>query len=235
MYLSKKVIPVLFKFQKMKNLIVSVEGNVGSGKSSLLNYFQQFSSVVETIQEPVETWRNVGGHNMLKLFYENQEKYAFAFQSLVQLTRLDIHTRSSTTPVKMIERSLQNNRYCFVENSHKNKAIGDVEYNLLSTWYDWMEDHMNIKLDLIVYLRSSPEVAMKRIYQRGRPEEQTIPMTYIQQIHDVYEKWLVEGQAKLPLPPVVTLDANLPHEEIISEYERCKKFIIEMVNCSHSV
>ncbi len=61
-------------------------------------------------QEPVSKWCNVDGHNLLDLLYKNPQKWSFAFQSMVQLARLNIVTESSNSRVKMIERSLQNNR-----------------------------------------------------------------------------------------------------------------------------
>lgn len=61
-------------------------------------------------QEPVELWRNLEGHNLLEKLYEDPQRWSFLFQSYVQLTRLNIHLQHTTNPVKMIERSLQNNR-----------------------------------------------------------------------------------------------------------------------------
>ena len=43
---------------------VAVEGNIGSGKSTFLQYFRE-SENVEIASEPVEMWKNVRGHNTL--------------------------------------------------------------------------------------------------------------------------------------------------------------------------
>jgi deoxynucleoside kinase len=45
---------------------VSVEGNIGAGKSTLIEYFNSFSGI-ETYREPIEWWRNVNGNNLLEL------------------------------------------------------------------------------------------------------------------------------------------------------------------------
>ena len=43
---------------------VFIEGNIGSGKTTYLNYFNKYDEVsLQT--EPVEKWRNVGGVNIL--------------------------------------------------------------------------------------------------------------------------------------------------------------------------
>jgi len=47
-----------------KPYTVLVEGNIGSGKTSFLNYFSQFKDV-ETLAEPVDKWRNFKGFNLL--------------------------------------------------------------------------------------------------------------------------------------------------------------------------
>ena len=61
-------------------------------------------------QEPVPRWCDVDGHNLLSLLYQDPQKWSFSFQSMVQLTRLQIMTRPPQGRVKLIERSLQNNR-----------------------------------------------------------------------------------------------------------------------------
>ena len=43
---------------------MAVEGNIGSGKSTFLQYFRE-SENVEIATEPVDLWKNVRGHNTL--------------------------------------------------------------------------------------------------------------------------------------------------------------------------
>lgn len=43
---------------------VFIEGNIGSGKTTFLNYFKKYDEVcLQT--EPVEKWRDLGGVNLL--------------------------------------------------------------------------------------------------------------------------------------------------------------------------
>jgi septin family protein len=41
---------------------IFVEGNIGSGKTTFMNYFA--NADVQILSEPVEMWRNVEGHNL---------------------------------------------------------------------------------------------------------------------------------------------------------------------------
>lgn len=45
-------------------LLVSVEGNIGSGKSTFLSYCS-IKSVYEVCPEPIEKWQDVKGVNLL--------------------------------------------------------------------------------------------------------------------------------------------------------------------------
>lgn len=213
------------KFQRP--FVVSVEGNIGSGKSSFLNYFQSYPGV-KTFSEPVADWCDVGGHNLLALLYQNPEKWSFAFQSTVQLSRLNIILQPTNANVKMIERSLQNNRFCFLEIGKQMGALSPPEYAVLTKWYEWLEQKADIGLDLIVYLRTKPEVAHERMAKRQRPEEKEIPLSYIHLVHDCYETWLVgDGQAKAQsLAPVLILDANRPLDEIFKVCEENRDKIL---------
>lgn len=50
-----------------KPFTVFVEGNIGSGKTSFLSYFNDLHSVVYS--EPTDIWRNIRGHNVLVIIF----------------------------------------------------------------------------------------------------------------------------------------------------------------------
>lgn len=63
-----------------------------------------------SLQEPIETWRDLNGHNLLHLTYSDPQRWNFAFQHNVQLSRLNLQSKTTNKDVQMFERSLQNNR-----------------------------------------------------------------------------------------------------------------------------
>ena len=107
-------------------------------------------------------------------------RWSFQFQSYVQLTRLQLLKKPSNCSVKIIERSIQNNRYCFLENAKKEGSLCGAELEVLVSWYDWLNSNIGVPLDLIVYLKTSPEVAYQRLKARGRKEEAGVPMEFIE-------------------------------------------------------
>lgn len=85
--------------------------------------------------------------------YSNPSRYAFLFQSYVQLTMLQLHTYKTPLPYKVMERSVYSAR-CFIENMNRTKTLRDVEVMILEDWYDWCIKCANIETDLIgnIYL-----------------------------------------------------------------------------------
>ncbi|XP_057379413.1 deoxynucleoside kinase-like [Daphnia carinata] len=214
---SGGTIPLFKNMDKQcKPFTVVVEGNIGSGKTTLLNYFSKFTDV-EVLQEPVEKWRDVQGHNLLGLLYDDPSRWCLTFQTHVQLTMLDHHTKETSSKVKLMERSIYSGRYCFVENLHQSKLMEPAEYSVISEWFKWITTNIDVGVDLIVYLRTDPEVVHKRILQRARKEEKTVPLSYIVDLHEIHEKWL-HDKISHPVPaPVLEIDANVDLAEMLEQ------------------
>lgn len=199
---------------------VCIEGNIGSGKTTFLSHFKQYNNAT-VLQEPVELWRNVAGTNLLELMYKDPSRYAFLFQSYVQLTMLQLHTCKTHTPYKIMERSVFSARL-FIENMKRKMMLHDVEVVVLEEWYDWCIKSANIETDLIVYLRTSPEIVHQRMRIRARKEENAVSLEYLKQIHEVHDEWLLY-QTLFSLPaPVIILDGNKTIEEMVQEFNKCK-------------
>jgi deoxyadenosine/deoxycytidine kinase len=200
-----------------KPFVVSVEGNIGSGKSTMLKHFDRMTDV-ELLPEPVDEWCNLRGHNLLSKLYEDPARWSFQFQSYIQLTRLKLLRSDTTKKVKILERSIQNNRFCFLELAKREGTLSDPELSVLYSWYDWLGDSMGLDLDLIVYLRTCPKVAYERMQTRGREEESGAPYKYLENLHQVYEDWLIhQSFGKLDVP-VLVLDADKDLDGMLEMY-----------------
>jgi len=209
---------------------VLVEGNIGCGKTTFLQHFSQFGHV-DVLKEPVDRWRDVNGHNLLQLMYEDPERWAMPFQSYVQLTMLDHHLQNTEgKPVKLMERSIFSARYCFVENMHKSGKMLGSEFEVLNEWFKFAvsESGLDINVDLIIYLKTSPEKALERVKMRNRGEETTIPLDYLSDLHNLHEDWLVHK--KFPLPaPVLVIDADKDMHEMQGIYTKYEEDIFGKV------
>lgn len=150
------------------------------------------------------------------------------FQNYVTLTILKLHLLKTNKPIKLMERSMFSSRYCFVEKMLSNGMLHQGMYNILQEWYEFIHEQHKIQCDLIVYLRTSPEVAYERIKKRARDEESCVPFEYLKDLHDLHEKWLIHGQFYRP-GQVLVLDANLDLENITEEYVRSELSILKPI------
>ena len=99
--------------KQTNNYKVVIEGNIGCGKSTLLSQFENVSNV-QVLTEPVTKWQNLSGCNLLKSLYEDPKRWAFQFQSYVQLTRLQLWLDIDQKPFteRVIRMSLLRNSIC---------------------------------------------------------------------------------------------------------------------------
>ena len=82
--------------------------------------------------------------------------------------------------------------------------MSDIEWKIYNKWFDWMVQKYKEIFDrsYIIYLATNPETAIKRISKRGREEETTITLDYINMLNKKHEEWLGEEKN------VYNIDAN---------------------------
>ena len=73
-------------------LIISIDGNIGSGKSTLIDNLKKhfLNEDVIFLEEPINEWNKIKDENnktILEKYYENINKYAFCFQMMTFITR----------------------------------------------------------------------------------------------------------------------------------------------------
>ncbi|XP_052760128.1 thymidine kinase 2, mitochondrial-like [Mya arenaria] len=210
-----------------KPFTVAVEGNIGSGKSTCLEYFHK-QKEVEVVPEPVFKWKDVKGYNTLELMYKDASRWSLAFQSYVQLTMAEVHRKETTCPVKMIERSLYSARYCFVENLYKGGLMPEIDYAILSEWYDWIQENEDMHIDLIVYLQASSPTCQSRIKKRNRHEEQAVPIEYLDSLNSLHEDWLIK-QSKFKTPcPVLIINTDCGMDDMYRKFELHRDEILQI-------
>lgn len=81
--------------------------------------------------------------------YKDPSKWGMTFQSYVSLTMLEMHQRSTPTPVKLMERSMFSARYCFVEHMMRSGILHPAEFAVLDEWFRFMTNQIHIDADLI--------------------------------------------------------------------------------------
>lgn len=181
-----------------------VEGNISSGKTTLLEKLNE-NEQFEVIREPVNMWLNTkgsDGKNLLQEFYEEPERYAYLFQTMVFKTRLESLDHPQTKSMRFSERSIWTDRYVFGRSCINSNKMNTLETNCYHFWFNWLEDKFWKKPDGIIYLRTSPEKCMDRMKERARNEESCVPLEYLKELHDYHENWL----SKWTATPILIVD-----------------------------
>lgn len=199
----------------MTKVYISIQGNIGSGKSTLvkaLNDKYGNNKRVCFLQEPVNVWdtiTDVNGKTILELYYKDQKKYAFSFQMMAYISRLSSLRKviSEGYDIIIAERSLETDKNVFAQMIYDDKNISEIEFNIYLKWFEEFQD--NIPEEKIVYLRTNPKTAYERIIQRGRIGE-NIPFEYIEKCHDYHENWLFNNKSRTKN---IVLDANVDHNK----------------------
>ncbi|XP_051500914.1 thymidine kinase 2, mitochondrial-like isoform X1 [Myxocyprinus asiaticus] len=212
------------------NITIWIEGNIASGKTTCLEYFGKTSDI-EVLTEPVSKWRNVQGCNPLGLMYQDPTRWGLTLQTYVQLTMLDRHVTPMSAPVRMLERSIYSAKYIFVENLYKSGTMPEVDFAVLSEWFEWIIKNITIPVDLIVYLQTSPQTCYERLKQRCREEEKVIPLEYLESIHSLYEDWLIHQKSFEVPAPVLVIPADHDLKKMLHQYEENREKIL-MAHCS---
>jgi len=188
--------------------IISIEGNIGSGKSTFVRYCKDNLPEINGykivfVDEPVELWEQIkdkNEKNMIEKFYENQEKYSFSFQILAFTSRL-IYLKNAinkaTSEIKnneklkiciITERSLYTDCFVFAEMLKNSNKIEDVCYQIYLQMFN--EFSKDFPLNAVIYINTTPEKCYERINKRNRHGEENIHLNYLIECHEMHEEYI---------------------------------------------
>lgn len=179
--------------------LVSFDGDIGSGKSTMMKkaeeYYKNNANVIFA-EEPVRKWnqiRDKNGTEMLKLFYQDQEKHAFKFQIMAFVSRLAglreiVNANKGKNIVIITERSLYTDKEIFAKMLYDQGKMSDVEHQIYLTLFD--EFASEFEVNKVVYIRTDPAKCHERIHIRAREGEELIPLAYLEECHRYHEAFL---------------------------------------------
>uniref|UniRef100_A0A6C0JYX5 Deoxynucleoside kinase domain-containing protein n=1 Tax=viral metagenome TaxID=1070528 RepID=A0A6C0JYX5_9ZZZZ len=191
-------------------LIITIQGNIGGGKSTFLNHLKTLykdNLNICFLQEPVEEWlsiRDTSGVSILELFYAEQHKYAFSFQMMAYISRLAILKKAFNSGYEIIisERSLETDRNIFEKMLYDDDKITHIEHQIYSKWFDTFK--YDFPEEYVFYMHTTPQIIYERIQKRDRKGE-LIPLEYLKTCHVYHETWV----DSLPLDRVSIIDGNV--------------------------
>lgn len=176
------------KSDQNKTLCISIEGNIGAGKTSLIEGIVKVHKGYRLIQEEV--------NSLLPLFYDDLEKYAFALQWGM------LKSRIYQSNLSWIEKNLYN----YLAYIHDRSVFGDYAFAIYNYILGNLSDtEMNVyeetlggtihdlstipylkRIDFFVFINTNPTTCKRRVDTlRKRECELSIPLEYYIGIDDI--------------------------------------------------
>jgi len=222
--------------------VVSIDGNIGSGKSTLMaNLREYYNDKVDVVflKEPVDEWAEIKDENgitILEKFYENSEKYAFSFQMMAYISRLkvlkDAVKNIKPTSKKTIfisERSLYTDKMVFAKMLYDSKKIEGINYQIYLNWFYTFSQEFPVHK--VIYVKTEPEKCHSRILKRAREGENLISLEYLKNSDVYHDHMLNMSSSDCICREQLILDGNV---DIYENPNQVKEWISEIDKFIHT-
>lgn len=194
---------------------ISIEGNIGAGKTSLSKLLAEDLGTKLVLEEFTE-------NTFLPKFYENPERYAFPVElsflseRFSQLKR-ELNTADLFSP-NIISDYFISKCQIFAKNN-----LSKDEYDLFMKMYEIVEATCP-KPDLMVYLYLDVEDLHDNIRKRGRSYEQSITDEYLVNIQNQYLEYIRQHE---DMRVLMIYTKGLDFVANTSDYEMLRDLILQ--------
>lgn len=166
--------------------VVAVTGNMGAGKSSLVAWLESQLGMVPFFEPHDE-------NPYLEDFYSDMQRWALSSQLFFLIRRFRIHKDIESVARErdkdiVQDRTIYEDAEVFAAHLHRAGHLVGRDWDMYQDLYGTLRREIRPP-DLMIYLRCSVPVLMKRIRKRGRGYEQKLPRAYLAKLHDLYEAW----------------------------------------------
>ena len=179
-------------------MIISIDGNIGSGKSTLIQELEGFinhiglENHISVYPEDVENWKSEG---WITQYYSDMRRFGFGWQTrvLMSISKLFKTPEYPKKTTNIVERNAETSYHVFIKDMVKNGFLTEIERdtlrNLSNMLIDWIPD-------IIVYINTSPELCFERIHIRSRQGEEKIPIGLLQSLHENHQGYIANMHSK---------------------------------------
>lgn len=175
---------------------ISVDGNIGSGKSECLRALAAALPDVPCFPEPVEEWAQ-----LLELYYASPAEWALAFQLKVLLG----FRRPARRETCVVERNPLSSRHVFGQLLYNEGLLNQQEWEVFKEYHDVL----GWKPDVIFFVDTPADVCLERVAARDRSGERALGIDYLKKVEFQYHNMLRFADV-----PVVRFDGRLPAPEL---------------------
>jgi deoxyadenosine/deoxycytidine kinase len=162
--------------------IIAVAGNIGAGKSSLVEWLRQHFELVPFFEPNDE-------NPYLSDFYADMPGFAFRSQVFFLIRKFRLHRLMEQEERDVIQdRTIYEDAEIFAANLHRQGTIDERDWKTYTELYTTLRDELRPP-DLLIFLRCPVKVIQQRIKRRGRAFEQGVPTSYLKALDRLYTEW----------------------------------------------
>lgn len=154
-------------------MIVSIEGNIGSGKTTQCKLLRKDYLHWDVKTEPVQEWEA-----WLNEFYKDQS-CAFGLEMKIMMSQMKYEEQPYVGANLCRERSAFSSKHVFVQNMYDYKLLSDLEFSLYNEFYTRHCQNPNY----FIYIQTDPEICHQRVMSRNRPSESNLSLDYLKNMH----------------------------------------------------
>jgi deoxyadenosine/deoxycytidine kinase len=167
----------------MASKYIAIAGNMGSGKSSLVEFLCRHFDL-KPFFEPNDL------NPFLAKFYKDMKRWAFHSQMHFLTHKFRIHRELDSYPHTVIQdRSIYEDAEIFAYNLYRQGSMSKEEWRTYRDLYEVMVEAINPP-DLLISLACPLRTLKKRIAKRGRGFEAKVPDEYLKRLERYYKRWL---------------------------------------------
>jgi deoxyguanosine kinase len=171
----------------MQYHFITVEGNIGAGKTTLAHLLSRKLNARLILEEFAD-------NPFLPKFYENQQQYAFPLELFFMAERFK--QLKDLLRTKDMFQSVTVSDYLFTKCLLFAKVnLAEEEFRLYQKLYDIMQQQL-IYPDILIYLHSPVQQLQKNIKKRNRPYEQAIQDNYLFNLQETYTSYIKQHHIK---------------------------------------
>jgi deoxyadenosine/deoxycytidine kinase len=162
---------------------IAIAGNMGSGKSTLVEFLARTYGVVP-FYEPNDENPYLGD------FYKDMKRWAFQSQLYFLSNKFRLHQElDRQSGVVALDRTIFEDAEIFATALYQMRKISKRDWETYQGFYNAILDAIRPP-DLMIYLRCSMRTLRQRIRLRGRAMEQDVPLAYLKRLDGLYENWI---------------------------------------------
>lgn len=176
---------------------VAIEGPIGVGKTTLTHLLARHFEARVVLEEFED-------NPFLREFYRDKTRVAFQTQVYFLMARFKQQEHLRQTD--LFSRAIVSDYLFAKDRIFAYLNLSEPELQLYEKIYDLLRPRL-LQPDLVVYLQARPEVLLKRLRKRGRDFEQTVEITYLEELMRSYNQFFYRYD-ETPLLIVDTSDID---------------------------